>query len=324
MHLVLIDGVPGTGKSVIAQRLALHWSSAGARARWFHEREAEHPVFHFAHLDDLLQHGPDGLEEMLLTGWRALERAPELDVLILDGTLLNLSVGLLVAMQTPLGRIRALFGAVAEMVRPFEPALVHLTYPDVAGQLRSVGARRGSQWAHSMHSMLLRTPFGHAHSDGPHPSLLHAFYARQTAIMATLLDLWPGTSITSVVRDGEWDQRQREIAAAVGAPAFAPARLPTDTLLRYVGRYRGNDSGRDVHVTTDGSTLFLQHADHVADRLVQTARAWSHLVEGLPATITFDAVSSADCPGSGLGFHMRTTFANDRVVTDAFRRVDAS
>jgi hypothetical protein len=320
MHLIVIDGVPGTGKSVIAQRLALHWEAAGSRARWFHEREAEHPVFHFSHLHDLLAHGPDRLEHTLLTGWRALLHPPALDVLVLDGTLLNLSVGLMVAMETPLERMRQVVGTIADLLQPFAPTLVQLTYPSVEEQLRAVGERRGSQWAFAMHSLLAHTPFGIAHRPGADAhdkahALLCAFYARQTDMIASLLDLWPGTRTTRVVGDGAWARLQQQVMADVGAPTFHPVIPPAATLLRCAGHYRGRSTGRELTVTTDGMALFLLHTDGVADRLVHTTRAAYQLVEGLPAAITFDDDAC---------FRMDTTLRNDRVTNDTFVRTAAS
>src|SRR5687767_5330975 len=43
--LVLVEGLPGCGKSTTAQFLARQLRRAGYRARWHYEEETPHPVF---------------------------------------------------------------------------------------------------------------------------------------------------------------------------------------------------------------------------------------------------------------------------------------
>lgn len=43
--LILLEGLPGAGKSTTAQWLAIQAERAGRRARWVYEQETPHPVF---------------------------------------------------------------------------------------------------------------------------------------------------------------------------------------------------------------------------------------------------------------------------------------
>ena len=49
-NLILIDGVPGSGKSATAQALWLHLRRNDYDATWFFEHQSSHPIYR---LDDL-------------------------------------------------------------------------------------------------------------------------------------------------------------------------------------------------------------------------------------------------------------------------------
>jgi hypothetical protein len=267
---------------------------------------------------------------------------PRLNVLVLDGTLMNLTIGLMVAMELPENRIRRVFGDIVEVLKPFEPTLVQLTYPDVDQWLRTVSAQRGAHWIHVMHTLLAQTPFARAHaatSNAPPPDaappdaappgtparsaemgLLRAFYARLMGLMSDLPELWLGQHADVAVEDEDWRRVRQDVMAVLGYPRVTPTAISVSALLRCAGQFRSLNTRRDVTVTTDGQALFLQHQDHVVSPLIHTGDGQSHLVEGYPTIVTFDADRSAQSPR----FHMRSTLHNDRLVTDTFCRVTAS
>jgi hypothetical protein len=326
MRVILLDGFPGTGKSVTAQQLALRFDAAGQSARWFHEREPAHPLGAFRHLRDLLAPGPESLAERLVASWRGLGQPLSYQVVLLDGSLLNLAVGLLVAMNTPRDTRCAVMDRIAELLARHDAMLVYLAASSTDGQLNTVVAHRGSQWSFAMHRMLEQTPFGHRASaganvaapspdDGSATPLLREFWAQQEAAMADAYDRWPLPKATCTRVGDRWRGMQEEVAVAVGAPPWHVDPLPLPALARCVGAYRGEQSGRRVVVTTDGHALYLQHADAVTSPLVTTGAGRPFLVEGLPCTVHFHEGEVA-----ASAFRMVTALENDRVTTDAFLR----
>lgn len=47
VKLILVEGVPGAGKSTIAQRATAEMRTAGLAVRWLYEEELGHPVYVF-------------------------------------------------------------------------------------------------------------------------------------------------------------------------------------------------------------------------------------------------------------------------------------
>ena len=327
MRLILIDGLPGTGKSVTAQHLALRYRGAGQTVRWFHERDLAHPVFSFRHLAELRHQDGRQLAERLIAGWQRLDGAEQEEIVILDGTLLNLGLGMLLAMRTPFDRICETMDAIAAAIRAHDSSLVYLSPASIAQHLGALGATRGSQWGYAMHRMLEHSPFATEwqhragvgapvtapEGDGVSPLVL-AFWEHQHAVIGQLMARWPLAAATCVRHGADWSGMQEQVATLVAAPDWTPIRPSVSVLLACLGTYRGVRSERRVTVTTDGATLYLQHADGVVSRLISSGDDTSAVVEGLPAAVHFYLGSDRST------LQMTTAFDNDRVITDEFER----
>ena len=44
MHFVLIEGVPGSGKTTLAEKLCSYAGENGVEASWFREDDQQHPI----------------------------------------------------------------------------------------------------------------------------------------------------------------------------------------------------------------------------------------------------------------------------------------
>src|SRR5258705_211197 len=72
--LVLVDGFAGTGKSTTAQRVWLDLVAGGRDAVWYHEHQADHPIFQYGDVAELLQWTPRRFEEHILARWERFAR----------------------------------------------------------------------------------------------------------------------------------------------------------------------------------------------------------------------------------------------------------
>jgi thymidylate kinase len=46
-NLILVDGIPGAGKSTTAQLLCLHLEKLGYHVNWIFEQDPKHPIYLF-------------------------------------------------------------------------------------------------------------------------------------------------------------------------------------------------------------------------------------------------------------------------------------
>lgn len=45
--LILIEGIPGSGKSTITQAISINLEASGIKHKWWYEEERGHPVYMF-------------------------------------------------------------------------------------------------------------------------------------------------------------------------------------------------------------------------------------------------------------------------------------
>ena len=194
----------------------------------------------------------------MLDGWAAFARRPARGaVRVIEGAFLQLPVGVLLAMNQPAARIRALVRRIDAIVAGADGALVYLHRPDVRRALLGTGDVRGLRWVEEMAGALARSPYGRARRAGGIDGLV-TFYERQRDLIGALL---PRLSVRRAAFDvtrADWERTDRRICETLGVRRSAEPRLTRDELLRHAGAYRGAKGRQPAVITTDGARLYLQ------------------------------------------------------------------
>jgi hypothetical protein len=284
-RLILIDGLAGSGKSTAAQHLWLHLARGGRDAAWFHEHEVAHPVFQYGEVEELLRQAPGPFEERVLAGWQAVaEKADGPEVRIIEGTFLQIPVGVMLAMNAPATRIRAMLRRIDATLRGRDASLIQLVRPDLRAALQQIGDVRGAYWLEAMTGTLAQSPYGQRHRVRNFDGLV-AFYERQQAIIDSV---WPHLTIRRRAIDvsaGRWQRHEAQMAAFAGIDRSPAPALTTPALLRHVGAYR-SVTRKTCVITTDAKGLYIQLPASRALPLVRVAGG-RFCVESLPIDIRF-------------------------------------
>ena len=143
--LVLVEGMPGSGKSTTAQWLAGEFEREGRAARWVYQGEVPHPV-----VDPLAVLLRDWKEILgrHLTGWSrfaAAVRAEE-TVVVVESAFLQRSVAAMLRRNLDGEIIRTFVARLADIIRPLDPALVYFRAPDPVIAFRAICDKRGMAW----------------------------------------------------------------------------------------------------------------------------------------------------------------------------------
>ena len=156
-RLVLVEGLPGSGKTSAARHLARSLRSRGIAATLIRELEPDHPVIPRSVMKRAAQ---DDYAELCLSRWRAFatERGGE-EVAIIEGCAFQSTVRFLYANRVSSDEIRSYWESCEKLIAPLAPRLVYLYQPEPARFMRSrTLTRRGSEWTQKVAGYAQGTP----------------------------------------------------------------------------------------------------------------------------------------------------------------------
>lgn len=291
-RLILVDGFAGSGKSTTAQRLWLQLAAAGRRSAWFHEHQADHPIFRYGEVEELLAIQPDRFEEQILANWTALARsANAAATCILEGSLFQITVGVLLAHNVRPARIARVLLDIERRVAGLDPALIHLYDRRTRDGLLRIRKHRGDYWLNGMTTIVGQSPYGRRHRVRDVDGLVK-FYEAQRAIVDAALARMKMRRLAIEIGGGRWPEYERRAASFLGLGRPVRRAVPAAQLLRYAGRYAGRAPAGDLLITTDAASLYRQEPLLPAQRLLPIGGG-RFCVESLPIDLQFTPAASA-------------------------------
>jgi hypothetical protein len=234
--LVLVDGLPGCGKSTTAQFLALKLERARRSARWHYEEEANHPVFAHPFSSSTWR----GYFEDRLGGWAAFaaEVKAGVEVRILESALLQAPIMTLLRADVDVNIILLYLARVQDVLRPLDPMVVHLRHPRPEQTVADVGRQRGFRWQSGHIQRFEASEYARARGLAGLPGLL-TYWRDHAALCDRALAASPLRALVVDVSVGAWDERRRRILDALSVPWTEEPPVPAAYLARFVGSYRG-------------------------------------------------------------------------------------
>jgi hypothetical protein len=277
-RLILVEGLPGSGKSTTAQWLSHLLGATGLDASWHHEQDADHPVCNYDTLQVVTRAGAascaafhaEGLER-----WQDLVRAASASsrVTILESSFLQAPIGSMLLAGCSRDAIGAHVKATAAIAAPLSPMLIVLKHLEPSPEaVEALRASRGPWFDAFLEGLVRETPYTFLDLLRGHAQMIDA--------------LLPQVGLTTLVLDARergWDGVRRTIADRLGVPMRDLHRV-VDAPGRFIGRYRDTDTQQELIVAADGQGLFLEAT---GTRLLPRGDATFEL-EGLSVEVTFD------------------------------------
>lgn len=251
-RLILVEGLPGCGKSTTAQFIAIQLRRSGRAARWYYEEETPHPI--------LKGRFPgatwEGYIEDRLARWAEFATFVNAsdEIHIVESTLFQTPIMTMLREDAATTTILDFLQRLQESLRPLPPLLLYLRHPDSGAALRTIFARRGSHWEDHHVRVLADSAYGQARGAAGVPGLL-AYWREHAALMeravtssplATLvLDVTSQTRLARRTRcgspshDGDWTERRQRIADHLAISLTDDPRVDESPLRALEGRYRG-------------------------------------------------------------------------------------
>ena len=218
--LVLVEGLPGSGKTTTARWLVGALAARGARAQFLREDEPDHPLKVGGPLHPggattgaalFARYTVEGYADESLALWASFVGAAEAGgaVRVVEAFPWQNAARVLFQMDAPIDRILQYAAAVEDLVAPLRPELVYLERRDAVATFRSTAAERGAAWTAPTVAIITDSPIARRHG-------LRGFEGalRFIAVYKEFLDAVRAASRfpTVVLDDGTpWDARYAAI-----------------------------------------------------------------------------------------------------------------
>jgi len=152
--LILIEGLPGAGKSTTTEYLQNALNQQGLECRGYLEEDRPHPI-------DCLDFAIKGLPEKVVPLWKEfIEQAKQTSILTIIESRLWQSTGLYMFMSEVDEReIVEFTHQVYELILPLSPALIYLDQDDTETALRRLYTLRGKAWMDAALDETLQYPW---------------------------------------------------------------------------------------------------------------------------------------------------------------------
>jgi len=259
-NLILVDGLPGSGKSTTAQLLFIHLVRNGYEAEWFYEHQTSHPIYKYHDLEKAFGMSPlesKRTHERALRNWKRLATSLRgtHKVKILESTLFQTTVGGLQLMDLSREEIIGFVSRVPEIIQELNPVLIYFFQSDIAKALRSIRDRR-EEFDTLLVSQIGRTPYGKKRKVENFDGVID-FYQDLREITDQLFSKFDFRKIAIESSLGQWEDYHERITQFLSVGRIDYTSTPTNDFGDFVGRYREVKSNDEFVIATDGKFLYL-------------------------------------------------------------------
>jgi hypothetical protein len=293
LRMILVEGVPFTGKSTTSEYIASQLDLNGYATHWISEGMLLQR--HFPQTMAMLDQQELVAEATIRTEWQAFVATALADprVFVVDSALSYVAIDPFLMADRPLDIIQAELRHIAELCAPLHPRVIHLT-GDVAHLVPASIVERGPGWEEHLVRQAEAAPYQQARGRSGvtgATSMLHDSQELTRAILAQ--DGWP--TLTLDVTAADWAAHRRAILDFLGLTEVTVERpiLDQSVLQSYVGAYTADDPQRHdqlLSVHLEDETLVLNGATMRYGTLVPVSPTRFHL-QATPVNIEFQVAA---------------------------------
>lgn len=167
--LIMIEGIPGLGKSTTAQFLSHLLHREGHGHKWWYEEELGHPVYVYDDvesmqniIDDLHNGNYRSVIERALKKWRKFAASVQssTEIIVVDSCLFGYLTWSLFPISVPRQEILTYVKDVERIIKPLNPNLIYFYQTDIGGALNKICTRRGGDTEKNFIQAATQSPYG--------------------------------------------------------------------------------------------------------------------------------------------------------------------
>jgi len=281
--LIIVEGLTGSGKSIMAHFIARQLQANGIPASWVHEGEVLHPI-----LIDMETNIERYMAE-IRKNWVAYAdqiRSSD-EVGVIEASYFNNLLETLLAHKVERPQILQFAAELQSFSESLNPTLVYLVQEDVEQALERNFNRRGTGFMKFVIDLATSTPLAKDRGWEGYAGML-LFWQEFVALTDELFERFPNRKLKIDNAAGDWESYNLQVLDYLSIPLIMEQRMLPNEAKRLIGLYKDSRSGQNFRVRFEAGELRINLFLKVWTRLVRRATN-KFLAEGWPFEISFEA-----------------------------------
>jgi thymidylate kinase len=293
-NLILIEGLPGSGKSTTAQFVSNCISDSGIENKWWYEEEEGHPIYLFNDkksmrntVDELSRGSYKEIIKHALEQWKAFAQMVQntQKVIVVDSTFFGYLTWTLFPMDVPIKEIRSYLIDVEEIIKPCNPALIYLYQDNIGTSLKKICERRGGNTADRFIRNATESTYGKRKKligfDG-----MVSFWTDYRDFTDQIFAQIKIDKLAIENSASKWEEYMDQITSFLDLPVPVKVDAYMESMDCFVGIY--SNSKETCQIYRDGDDLYLNGISRIwpKSRLIPSGRT-KFVIESLPINVQF-------------------------------------
>jgi thymidylate kinase len=293
--LILIEGLPGSGKSTTAHHLSRHLTNTGIPNKWWYEEEKGHPVYIYKDhqsAQNIIKELSEGqyieVIEKALDQWRDfasyLKKTNE--TIIIDSCLFGYLTWSLFPFDVSKEMIQMYTSAIEKILKPLHPCLFYFYQDDVHQAMRKICNRRGDTMEQHFVQSATQSIYGKKRDLRGFDGMVR-YWKDYRSITDDIFKKLTMSKLAIENSGGKWDSYFHQILDHLELPHTTNAKVSEQVFTELIGTYYGKNASvcsiekKEDHLILDGISYIWSQS-----KLLPISPSVFE-VESLPLTITF-------------------------------------
>jgi thymidylate kinase len=292
--LILVEGLPGSGKSTTAQFVSKCLSESGIENKWWYEEEKGHPVYLFNSdesmketIDDLANGNYRNVINKALVQWRvfsdSLQRMEK--VILIDSTFFGYLTWTLFPMDAPIKDIDKYLAEVERIISPCRPILIYFYQSDIYTSLKKICERRGrnttEQFIHNANESKYGKKRNLTGFDG-----MVSFWKDYRTFTDNIFAKTRIRKLSIENSEGKWNEYLQQIINFLEISITERTNTPSEDIDSFVGIYKSGEITCEIYHNDD--VLYINGIQQIWPNSRLLPREGNKFeVESLPINVTF-------------------------------------
>ncbi|WP_336784677.1 hypothetical protein [Paenibacillus sp. MMO-177] len=254
MKLIMVEGIPGSGKSSTARFIALQLERNGYPVELYHESTVPHPILLDEDLYDL-----DRWLAAYRSKWNSFlaANAAKESVIVMESVLFQAPIIQMLHMDIDSTVIIRFIEELMVTLSRFDCGFVYLYQKDPSvGINRMLTDRGGESWLRNTYDKFKHLPY-YKNRNHTGKELHLQFLHEYSQIAQQIFNKMKLKSMGVDNTNWDWDQDYRTIMDFLGCTIYPDPELSKEELEKFSGSYQNDELGITFHIQLRGEDLYI-------------------------------------------------------------------